>query len=282
MYHAFKIILIILFLSVSVMTVGAQDYQAIFREAMIAAQQGDLETATKLYERTIKINPNFAPAYNYLGLAYQQMGLDPIEVAWYFKTAVDIDPQFEDAYINLGKSYYGLGHFDLAEKHTLKALELNPNSTQAKLSIGWIYLLGKSRPKDAIVYFKEIAEKWQNPSAYFGLGMAYFMSGESPQVLECITKLREMQQDDLATQLEGIVRSYDYQAAPQDQPLLQHAGPSQDPLARPLESRMSVSDVAGPMEITVTGTIPVRLSGKLIEEPPAAPKERKSGVLKAK
>jgi len=281
MGQALKILSISLFLTVfSVLSAMAEEYQQVFQEATLAAQEGDLTKAIELYEKTIKLNPDFAPAYNYLGLAYQQTGLDPVEVAWYFKNAIEIDPQFEDAYVNLGKSYYGLGHFDLAEQYTLKALELNSDSTQAKLSIGWIYLLGKSRPKDAVAYFKEIAEKWQNPSAYFGLGMAYFMSGESPNVLECITKLREMQQDDLAAQLEGIVRSYEYQGASEDQPLLDDSDADQDPLAQPYSGRVSTSaEMSGPLEVTVTGTIPVRLSGKLEEGPPT-PQEHKSGVLK--
>jgi tetratricopeptide (TPR) repeat protein len=261
--------------------VQAQDYRQLFQQASEYAQKGDMEEAIKLYEKVLKLNPNFAPAYNNLGLAYREIGLDPVEVAWYFKNAIDVDPKFEDAYINLGKSYYGLGHFDLAEHYTLKALELNPSSAQAKLSLGWIYLLGKSRPQDAIKYFEELAETWQNPSAYFGLGMAYFMVGESPRTLECITKLREMQQDSLALQLETVIRGYEYMPGAEDAPLLQEAQTKEDPLAKRPQSQVTTStNFEGPTQITVTGTIPVRLSGKLVVDPPAAVEQPKSGVLK--
>jgi tetratricopeptide (TPR) repeat protein len=275
------LILVVILIFLSVSYVQAEDYQQLFQQANELAQKSDYENAIKLYEKVIELNPNFAAAYNNLGLAYREVGLDPVEVAWYFKNAVDIDPHFEDAYINLGKAYYGLGYFDLAERHTLKALELNPNSGQAKLSLGWIYLLGKSSPQDAIGYFKEIAETWQNPSAYFGLGMAYFMVGESPKTLEYITKLREMQQDNLAMQLETVIRGYEYIPAPKDEPLLDEADTREDPLRRPTQSQMNVSsDFDGPTQITVSGTIPVRLSGKLIPEPPPASNQPKSGVLK--
>ena len=262
------------------LSVHAQEYQELFDQANEYAQKNEMEKAIQFYEKVIKLNPNFAPAYNNLGLAYGQIGLDPVEVAWYFKNAIDVDPRFEEAYINLGKSYYGLGYFDLAERYTLKALELDPQSAKAKLSLGWIYLLGKSRPQDAIKYFEELAQTRQEPSAYFGLGMAYFMVGESPRTLECITKLREMSQDNLALQLETVIRGYEYMPGRENAPLLEEAQAQEDPLAqRPRSQLAPAPGLEGPTEITVLGTLPVRLSGKLVVEEPKEEKP-KTGVLK--
>ena len=266
------------FIFLNVSPIWAEDYQEVFKQANDSVVKGDIETAIVLYERTIKLNPSFAPAYNNLGLLYREAGLDPVEIAWYFKSAIDIDPKFEDAYINLGKAYYSLNYFDLAERYTIKALELNPSSQQAKLSLAWIYLLGRARPQQALGYFKEIAEVAQLPSSYFGLGMCYLMTGESPRALECITKLRAMEQDSLAIQLEELVRGYENAPKMQDRPLPEGESTEEDFLGQSAPPGASLR-VGGPTQITVTGTIPVQIRGKLVNDPPAAPEKPKSGVL---
>ncbi|MDP8264681.1 MAG: tetratricopeptide repeat protein [Candidatus Aceula lacicola] len=241
---------------------SAEQYELLFDQANRLAQAEKNEEAIKLYEKVIELNPNFAPAYNNLGMIYQFSGLDIAEVVWYFKTAIDADPKFDQAYVNLGKAYYNMGHFDLAERYTSKALEVNPRSDAARLSLGWICLLGKSRPDEALTYFKDVSAHTQHPSVFFGLGMAYFMSGDGARALEYITILREMGEDDLATQLETIIRGNEYQRSQQDQPLLRESENKVDPFVASAPVRTTVGSPS--LErITVTGTIPVRLKGKL-------------------
>lgn len=239
----------------------SQTAQQLFSEAIKNAQSGNHEKAIEYFEQVIDMHPNFAPAYNYLGLSYQEIGLDLTEIAWYFRTAVEIDPNYEEALINLGKTYYGLGHFDLSEKQFRSVLSANPKSVDAHLSLGWVYLLGKSNPERAILSFRSALEMIQHPSAYFGLGMAYFMNAETPRALECITALRALQHDNLAQQLELIIRDSEYVSQEQrGQPLLE-TSPVQSPFLMPREPRVSVS-MPAETRITVTGTMPVRLTGR--------------------
>jgi len=172
--------------------------------------QKDYYTSINLYESVLKQNPKLAEAYNGLGLAHKEIGTDEAEVTWYFKTAVDLDANYAEAQDNLGKAYYGLGHFERAEKHCLKALELKPTLVSAKFSLGWIYLLGKSDPEKAIPYFKEVLGIQQIPYAQFGLGLSYFMKGDRAYALDSITTLRSMGENTLATQLENIIRGRRY------------------------------------------------------------------------
>ena len=164
-------------------------------QAKAAFEQGHYEKAVEWYEKTIKLDPNNAEAYNNLGLAYRAMNARPSEIAWYFKTAIEINPQYAEAYDNLGKAYYGMGDFEKAEEYCQKALEIKPELGSAEFSLAWIYLLGKSDPSQSIYFFKRTLEKAQIPYAYFGLGLAYFMNNENPLVLETITKLKDIGQE---------------------------------------------------------------------------------------
>ncbi len=191
-----------------------------YEQGQQAYNQGDYKTAIELYEKAVDLDPNFAPAYNALGLAHREINTDLSEMAWLFKTATEIDPNYAQAYDNLGKAYYGLGDFDRAEQSCLKALAISPNLPSAELSLGWIYLLGKSQPQEAVTYFKEVLKNNKIPYAYFGLGMAYFMSGDRINVLEMITILRSMEREDLALQLENMVRQGNYAGQEKGTPLV--------------------------------------------------------------
>jgi len=187
-------------------SVRAEDLKELFTKGKAYYDEGNYDEAAHFFEKAIELNPNFAPAFNYLGLAYRDAGMDIDEVIWYFKVAIDIDPTYSPAYENLGKTYYGLGDFDEAAAHCEKALSLNPKSVSTQLALGWIYLLGKNQSGRATYYFKSVIEQVNIPNAYYGLGLSYFMNGERAMVLEVITTLRSQEQEKLATQLEDIVR----------------------------------------------------------------------------
>ena len=188
----------------------AQSAEEFYGKGTKSYQEGNYPKAIQYLEEAVKANPNYAPAYNALGLAYRETNPNLKEVAWYFKTAVDIDPNYVEAYDNLGKAYYGMGQFDKAEFYCKKALEISPDYGSSQFSLAWIYLLGKSRPGDAVYYFNKVLEKAKIPNAYFGLGMAYFMMDNRPMVLDMITTLRGLKEDKLAEQLENMVRDYHY------------------------------------------------------------------------
>lgn len=253
-----------LLLSLNLFAFG-EDAGGLFRQGEEAFSRGEYEKAIEFYEKAIKVDPNYAQAYNNLGLAYQAVNAKPSEIVWYFKTAVAIDPNNAQAYDNLGKAYYGMGDFDKAEQYCKKALEINPRLGSANFSLGWVYLLGKGQSADAIYQFKKTLEYGKIPYAYFGLGLAYFMNGDNAMVLETITNLRSMDQDRLATQLENVVRGHKYipnDAGPlidvepqaERQPgIIVKAQPEEAPVAgQPQDSTQSVDGVT---KIRIRGTL---------------------------
>ena len=192
--------------------VSANPIKPMFEEAIRAYSAKDYKTAIAILEKINEIYPSFAPTYNYLGLCYKESGSSGEDIKWLFEKAIEIDPNYADPYDNLAKLYYAMTDFEKAEENGLKAVELNPDFATAHLTLGWIYLLGKSQPADAIEHFDKITGQNSDiPYAQFGLGMAYHMEHQSFRVLEMVTKLRQAGREDLAQQLEGVIRSGKYQ-----------------------------------------------------------------------
>lgn len=177
-----------------------------FEAATLAFSVGKYQEAIALYEETIKLYPNLAPAYFFMALAHQATGTPVADVLWLFEKTIEIDPTHAKAYEHLGKAKYSMGHFDDAEKYCLKAIEFDPQNVSAKLTLAWTYLLGQSRPEESIDLFEEVLQVNDTQYATLGIGMAYFFMDERPKVLEMITALRKKGQDDLALQLETMIR----------------------------------------------------------------------------
>ncbi len=243
----------------------ARQAKEFFNEGKAKYEEGKFKEAIIALEKSVELDETNAPAFNYLGLAYKETDADLAEIIWYFKNAVEIDPEYAQAYDNLGKAYYGLGDFDKAIANCDQAIAIDPNLGSSHLALGWIYLLGKSNPSKSIPYFKKVVERYKVPNAHYGLGLAYFMNGENALILEEITALRELKQDNLAQQLENVVRGHDYITPKESAAPLVNI-PKREEAPAPSKARGSVSGTLTPQDGTsnVQGTTQVRMRGKLV------------------
>jgi len=180
----------------------AQNLKDVYIGAVTAYEHQQFDKAMEMYQQIIKYAPNFAPAYNGMALANQAMSGDEDKTIQYLKTAISYDPRMSQAYDNLGRIYYTRQDVDQSEEYFEKALEYDPHLTSAQLSLAWINLLVKSRPRTAIKYFKMVLVTNQDPKIYYGLGSAYFASNQRTDAMEIITKLRDFGQEELAARLE--------------------------------------------------------------------------------
>ena len=187
-------------------TAHAQEIKDLFEGASQAFSEGNYEKAIADYERIIEINPNFAPAYNAMGLAMKIRGDSDGDVMFYFKKAVELDPNFLPSYDNLGKLYYSAGDIDAAEENFKKGLALDPENESLTLSLGWIYLLGRNDADAAKKYFTKIVNKSGAAMAYFGQGICLMSDNKRMEVIDIVTKLRSMSQEGLARDLETMLR----------------------------------------------------------------------------
>lgn len=249
-------VVVLCILSFLALPLRAQEgYEGYFEKAKQAAEQGKFEEAIKLYEKTLEINPDLAPAYMGLGRIYEQRTDDVEAVAWYFQSALRIDPGNIEAYEALGRIYQQANQPEMSVKYFKKILEIDPNSLGAQYSLAWTYLAGKSEPAEAVRYFQNVLAKAKIPMAYYGLGIAYSQLGDHAQVLEVVTELKSLGQIELAAKLENSIR----------QPWAPTSQTIQVPVSQPSSSivRSAPPAPAPPPEKPSIGTMPIRLRGKL-------------------
>lgn len=94
-----------------------------FTYGAAAEQAGKLDKAAELLKQSIKLDPNAAQAYNYLGYMWADRGEHLDEAGNLIKKAVDLDPE-NGAYLDsLGWLYFKRGESEKALKELLRAQE---------------------------------------------------------------------------------------------------------------------------------------------------------------
>ncbi|MFH1823808.1 MAG: tetratricopeptide repeat protein [Candidatus Firestonebacteria bacterium] len=102
--------------------------------ATVYFRQKDYKNSIKEYEVALKLNPKFIEAWNSLGVVMSSTGnLDGVINC--YKNITLLKPLDVEAWNNLGIAYGTKGDFKTAIKSWEKALEINPNYTNARLNI---------------------------------------------------------------------------------------------------------------------------------------------------
>lgn len=126
----------------------------------------DSQRAIEYFQQAVSLDPNYASAYVGLGIAYSYLaiyGYSPAKDVFpksreYATKAIELDGNLPEPHLTLGMIAY-LWDRDIAawERENKRALELNPNSTDAhRLEATRLLFLGK--PQDAIIEVKRALE----------------------------------------------------------------------------------------------------------------------------
>jgi len=94
-------------------------------------KKGEYQQAMAEYEKTISLQPDFAPAYNRLGMAYAILK-DYEKAERNFQKVIELAPEMDQGYVNLGLLYELKGERSRAISLLEKALSLNPENKKAK------------------------------------------------------------------------------------------------------------------------------------------------------
>ncbi len=138
---------------------------------------GEVDRAIQLYQRALKIDPNFALAHYDLAVAYRNMGQVDQAIAEYQKT-LSIHPNFPEALSNLGGQYFRKGEIEKAIAQFEKALTIYPNFIQALSNMG-AALNKQGNPKGALPHLKKaLTLDPEFALAHFNLGNTHFALGQ--------------------------------------------------------------------------------------------------------
>ncbi|HSE22185.1 MAG TPA: tetratricopeptide repeat protein [Pyrinomonadaceae bacterium] len=160
---------------------------------------GRNDEAAKALNRSIEIDPNYAPSLVYLGMTYVEIGQYPNAIRTY-----------QDALAKNNK--LGIVNYLIAdvmlkqtnadnttiEKYLTQAVKTEPKFAPAQLSLGKLYLR-QSRLNDAAVQFENVLKLDQNiAEAYYQLGLTYRRlqrNDESRVLLDKFKQITETQKE---------------------------------------------------------------------------------------
>ena len=115
-------------------------------EALENQKAGRLKEAVEIYTEVIAKNPRSAEAYNWRGMAYEDLGqLD--QALEDFSKAIEISPDYADAYNNRGEIYRKKNTIPQAIADYRKAAELDKNFGEAHYNMG---LMNEIQKKDGL------------------------------------------------------------------------------------------------------------------------------------
>ena len=134
----------------------------LYNRGVQSLQENQLEEAKTLFEKAIKINPNFFQAYYNIGNVLRDTGKISESIS-YYERCLKIKNDFLQAYYNLANSFKDLGKLDQAKSNYEKTLKINPKFLSAKENLSIIKelkeLVSKVKPlknidKNLITYKK--------------------------------------------------------------------------------------------------------------------------------
>ncbi len=126
--------------------------------------QKNLGAAMEYFGRAIKLDPEFAEAYNSMGLVHYE-GKNYALALECYKRAVVLKPDFVEGMINLGTAFLFLERYPDAALAYEKVLERHPDMPEAHNNLGLAYEQ-MHRTDDALKHYRKFIELWKGIRRY--------------------------------------------------------------------------------------------------------------------
>jgi len=109
-------------------------------------RSGDFDAAVSHYQKALRIEPDFYPALNNLGAAFERKR-DHAQAESVLSKSLEANPQDGEAHINLGHVLYEEGRFQAAVERLEEGLRRSPRSSVGHFLLGCSYLKLGDLPK---------------------------------------------------------------------------------------------------------------------------------------
>ena len=178
----------------SPLVVVLQDAEQYFIRGNNHFQQGQYEEAIKDYDEAIRLNPEYALAYNNRGTAKSKSGQYE-EAIEDFDKVIELNPKDAVAYNNRGYAKNRLGQHEEAIKDYDEAIELNPEYAKAYCNRGYAKsALG--RREAAIKDFDKAIQLNPNDAvAYYNRGLDKQKLGRNEEAEKDFEKARQLTEE---------------------------------------------------------------------------------------
>jgi len=124
----------------------SNDAFASFSSGDAKKNSGRYDEAIEDYDQAIRVEPNYAKAYNNRGLAYYHKH-DYDRAIAEFNQAITLDPNYADAYNNRGLAYYAKRDMDKALADYDQAIKLDSTFALAYNGRAYVYLVKGDRER---------------------------------------------------------------------------------------------------------------------------------------
>lgn len=170
--------------------------------------QSDYQKALTHFNETIKLDENFAPAYNMIGYTQSMLNnLDEAEQA--FKTYISMVPDNPNPYDSYAELLLKMGKYDESIAQYKKALNIDPKFVSSLLGIGNNYVFKGDYAAAREYYNKEYDQATTVPeklSALYWNAVSYVHEGQTAQAIQEFSKERKMAMDNNLT--PNVIGSY--------------------------------------------------------------------------
>jgi tetratricopeptide (TPR) repeat protein len=157
-------------------------YNALGR--MLGVAGADSPSVIAAFQEAIRLRPDYAEAYNSMGLVYVQTGEDEAAIAA-FRKAIALRPEYADAHQNLGAVLTSSDAAD-AVKELEAALSLQPRLLKAQYNLALAYEASSAHgpAKASEQLLKLLAVEPHYPRAEFALGRSLLRQGKVSEAVE--------------------------------------------------------------------------------------------------
>ncbi len=147
-----------------------------FNEGNELYYQKNYQGAISKYNDAIKLNPNYADAYNNRGAAYDELKNYQQAISDY-NQSIKLNPNNATAYFNRGLTYANLQNYQQAISDWTQSIKINKNYVNAYYSRGIAYGELKNYQQAIDDYTKVIDLNKDYANAYYSRGLTYYKKG---------------------------------------------------------------------------------------------------------